>query len=212
MPPLLCCRKLAKRFADHVALDDMNWDVPHGAFMGLLGRSGAGKTTLLRILAGLDDQYNGEVLFHPNRPRVGMVFQDLALWPHLTARQHLRCVISNGPRSTREEKIDRVVQETQFPAIALDRRPDQLSGGEAQRLALARALVIEPELLLLDEPLAHVDADLRLELSAMIRKVVLDRQLTAIYVTHDEHETHRLCTHLAFMADGKIANRELPDR
>jgi len=212
------CVEVTKRFGTQRVLDRVSWAVEPGSVAGLIGASGAGKTTLLRIVAGLEAASAGAVWIDRVQPaaatgpvRVGMVFQNSALWPHLSARQHLRCVLASLPRLERRRRIETVFAETRFPAGGWDRRPSQLSGGEAQRLALARALAPRPELLLLDEPLAQLDGPLRAELLALIRQVVHARGVTAIYVTHDSPEAMELCQRIAVMRAGQIAAAGTPE-
>ena len=205
------CREVGKRFGATVVLDRVDWVVDTEATCGLVGRSGAGKTTLLRILAGLDAPSSGEIQIEPldggpssGRIRVGMMFQDLALWPHLTVRQHLMCVLWSLPRRERIREAEAAFSAVRLPVAVWSRRPSQLSGGEAQRLALARALAPRPELLLLDEPLAHVDAPMRSELLGLIREVIASRRTTAVYVTHRWSEAAELCQRIAVIDDGRI--------
>jgi len=212
------CVKVTKRFGTQPVLDGVSWTVEPGSVAGLIGASGAGKTTLLRIIAGLEPASAGSVRIDrveqgaaAGPVRVGMVFQNSALWPHLSARQHLRCVLASLPRDERRRRIETVFAETRFPPGAWDRRPSQLSGGEAQRLALARALAPKPELLLLDEPLAQLDGPLRAELLALVRDVVRPRGVTAVYVTHDCPEAMELCRHIAVMREGRIAAAGTPE-
>lgn len=218
------CTDVAKRYGKTPVLDNLSWTVAPGELVGLLGGSGAGKTTLLRLIAALEDCSAGKVslstpgslgtpgVIRPRgKPPVGMVFQDLALWPHLTARRHLRCVLWRLPRRQRGRRAEAVLAETRLPPEAWNRRPAQLSGGEAQRLALARALAPEPELLLLDEPLAQVDTTLRADLLESIGRVVRSRGVTAIYVTHNWREAMRLCPRIAVIDGGRIAIDGTPE-
>jgi ABC-type Fe3+/spermidine/putrescine transport system ATPase subunit len=133
-----------------------------------------------------------------------MVFQNLALWPHMSARRHIECLIASGAREERRRRTDAVLDDVQFPASARDHRPAELSGGEAQRLALARALANEPDLLLLDEPLAQLDMPLRGEMLALIRKLARDRGMTVIYVTHSWPEVLEICNEAAVLIDGRL--------
>lgn len=204
------CNAVHKAYGEQVVVDDVSWELPAGSRWGLLGSSGAGKTTLLRILAGLEEADSGEIAVRlPTRspivqPRIGMVFQNLSLWPHLTARQHIECVAQSVARGERSAYIDRLFREVSLPERVWDRRPEQLSGGEAQRLALARALAVEPELLLLDEPLAQVDAVLNDELLSLLRRLALARSLTTIYVTHSWREAQAFADHIAVLMNGRL--------
>ena len=204
------CREIMKRFGRSLVIDRLNWSVPAGQTTALIGASGAGKTTLLRIIAGLTPCTSGQVAFDVPRPRVGLVFQNLALWPHLTARRHLECVLSHRPRSQRR-CAERWLGEVRLPPATWDRLPAQLSGGEAQRLAFARALAAEPQILLLDEPLAHLDAALKGELLALIKGLAHAQSLTLVYVTHAWTEAAELCRQTGVMADGRIVQAGAPD-
>jgi ABC-type sulfate/molybdate transport systems ATPase subunit len=224
MPLAICCRHVGHRYGGHEVLRDVCWNVPAGTCTALVGRSGAGKSTLLRLLAGLEPPHSGEILFDSAQrprsaadrmgqpamgtagrrwPRVGMVFQTLGLWPHLTARQHVACM-QRGPRGLARARVEELLREVRLPSALWDRRPAALSGGEAQRLALARALAGDPELLLLDEPLAQVDAPLRGELAELIRRIVERRELTCVYVTHHGQEALEMGSRLAVLAEGTL--------
>lgn len=212
------CSDVVKRFGTVIVLDHVDWTVEAGAVVGLLGGSGAGKTTLLRVIAGLERCTSGRVELHPSdggegksSPAVGMVFQNLALWPHLTARQHLECVIRHTPRAERRRRAESLLAETRLPRRAWDRRPAELSGGEAQRLALARALAHEPEVLLLDEPLAQVDTVLRAELLELIDECIQTRPATAVYVTHAWREALKIGRRIAVLKGGRIALEGTPE-
>lgn len=199
-------------------LEGIDWTVEPGRVVGLVGPSGGGKTTLLRIIAGLEDCSTGRVVIGGNdstgagrRPTVGMVFQNLALWPHLTARRQVEYVLGSLPRNQRRERAAAALAETGFPAAAWDRRPAELSGGEAQRLALARALADRPGILLLDEPLARVDAMLRDELLDLIGEVIAARGTTALFVTHHAAEAMILSDEIAVMRAGRIEMHGSPE-
>lgn len=205
------CREIVKHFGQSRVIDRLNWSIPAGQLAALLGASGAGKTTLLRIMAGLLHCTSGQVEFDVPRPRVGLVFQNLALWPHLTVRQHLQCVLSHRPRDQRRRCAQRWLEEVRLPPSTHDQLPAQLSGGEAQRLALARALAAEPQILLLDEPLAQLDAALKGELLALVKNLAHAHSLTLVYVTHAWTEAASLCGQAGVMADGRIVQFAAPD-
>ena len=212
------CSDVVKRFGTVAVLDHLDWTVEPGAVIGLLGGSGAGKTTLLRVIAGLEQCTSGQVKLHrsdggggKSGPAVGMVFQNLALWPHLTARQHLPCVMRRASRAERRRRAEGLLAETRLPRQAWDRRPAELSGGEAQRVALARALAREPEVLLLDEPLAQVDTVLRDELLELIDACIQSRRTTAVYVTHAWREARKIGRQIAVLKGGRIALEGTPE-
>lgn len=202
-----------KRFGNTVAVQDFNLEVPMGELVSLLGPSGCGKTTVLRIIAGFERPTAGTVHLHdqdithqpPNRRRMGMVFQHYALFPNMTAADN----IGFGLRVTgvRREEIRRRVAELlnliQMPDLG-NRYPHQLSGGQQQRVALARALAIQPQVLLLDEPLSALDAQIRVELRGEIRRIQQQLGITTIYVTHDQEEAFSLSDRIVVMNHGCI--------
>lgn len=207
------CHDITKRYGQVDVLDRVTWRVPPGGVVGLLGGSGAGKTTLLRIIAGLTGQTSGNIDIGnaSNGPRrVGMVFQGLALWPHLTALEHLKCVLSGRP-GDRRRRAETLLAEARLPDAAWNHRPAQLSGGEAQRLALARALAIEPHILLLDEPLAHLDTPLRADLLEHLRGCLTSRPVTCVFVTHVWDEAAAICERIAVLDRGRLAQEGTPD-
>ena len=208
------CREIVKRYGKSLVLDRLNWSIAAGQATALVGASGAGKTTLLRIIAGLSPPTSGQVVLPPSKaaaPQVGMVFQNLALWPHLTARRHLECVLSRHPRGQRRQLAERWLGEVRLPAATWHQLPAQLSGGEAQRLAFARALAAEPQVLLLDEPLVHLDAALKQELLALVGRLAQAQHSTLIYVTQAWNEAAALGREVGVMADGRIVQSAPPD-
>ncbi|HWB12169.1 MAG TPA: ABC transporter ATP-binding protein [Pirellulales bacterium] len=207
------CHDLTKRFGQLSVLDQVCWSVAAGQTVGLLGGSGAGKTTLLRLVAGLARCTSGTLIVGASSadpPRVSMVFQNLALWPHLTARQHLECVLFRLPLRDRRRRAEALLSEARLPAEVWRHRPAQLSGGEAQRLALARALAVEPDVLLLDEPLAHLDPPLRSELLQVIRECVGSRGMTCVFVTHSWDEAVQFCSRIAVLDRGRLVQEGSP--
>ena len=216
--PAITLVGVTRRFGPHVALDDISLEVPAGTAAVILGPSGCGKTTLLRVIAGLEALDNGQVLLDgatvtadervfvpPHRRRLGFVFQDLALWPHLTVQQNVDFVLGSL-KFSRAERMRRVhaalalVRIDQFTA----RFPHELSGGEQQRLALARAIVGEPRVLLLDEPLSSLDSELRVALRAELSNLQAALNLTTVYVTHDREDAAVLADSVLEMRAGRI--------
>lgn len=211
-PSCIECTDLVVDYGPTRVLDHVSCTIEGGSVFGLVGSSGAGKTTLLRVIAGLQHPASGSVAIDGDDKadtsasgrRVGMVFQQLALWPHLTAMQHIEYVLSSVPRRIRRLRAEGILAEVRLPADAWQRRPGELSGGESQRLALARALAPQPRVLLLDEPLAQVDAVLHAELLDLIAAMVRTRTMTVVYVTHHWQEAVRLSERVAVMSRGKL--------
>jgi ABC-type Fe3+/spermidine/putrescine transport system ATPase subunit len=218
MAPILELRRLVKDFPGHRAVREISLAIPQGSFFSLLGPSGCGKTTTLRLIAGFEQPTSGDVLLNgevvnqrkPYQRNVSTVFQNYALFPHLSAREN----VAFGLRRHRAPEIDRRVREA-LELVSLagkeSRRPAQLSGGERQRVALARSLVLEPDVLLLDEPLAALDPKLRkqmrVELKAMQRRV----GITFLLVTHDQEEALSMSDQLAVMNEGHVEQVGSPE-
>jgi iron(III) transport system ATP-binding protein len=206
-------QQLTKHFGSVTALHKLDLTIEPGELFFLLGPSGCGKTTLLRSLAGFYIPDEGRILFgeedvtrlEPHKRNTGMMFQSYALWPHMTVAQNVAFGLEE--RRVRKDEIKRRVGEA-LDSVRIgrhaDRRPNQLSGGEQQRVALARALVIRPRCLLLDEPLSNLDAKLRLEMRAEIRRVCKEFQLTTVYVTHDQKEALSVSDRMAILDQGRI--------
>jgi ABC-type Fe3+/spermidine/putrescine transport system ATPase subunit len=216
--PFLKLIELTKRFGDRAVVEHASLEADEGEIVALLGPSGCGKTTLLRLIAGLETPGHGEVWIAgeqvaeggrnlvPARHRgIGFVFQDLALWPHLTVGGNLAFVVASArvPKSERRERIAEMLRLTRIEGHAND-YPATLSGGEQQRAALARALVARPRLLLLDEPLSSLDADLKADLLGELERLQRTLAITTVYVTHDRAEATALAHRVVRMANGRI--------
>lgn len=182
-------------------LHEVELSVQSGRVTALVGPSGAGKTTLLSLLAGLVKPTTGKV----TRPagRLGVVFQDSALWDHLTARQHLSIVSASAQR------VEEVLDQLGIAALR-DRLPGQLSGGERRRLAIARALAVDPAWLLLDEPMAHLDGPGRQQLYDVLRDAIASTRAGVLIATHHADEAMRLADEIAVLIDGRIVQRGAP--
>ncbi len=217
---------IVKSFGSFKALDDVSVRINAGELVALLGPSGSGKTTLLRIVAGLEtpDAGSGPVLFHGaqvdskkiGERGVGFVFQHYALFRHMTVFDNIAFGLTVKPRRLRPSKAQiREKVETLLHMIQLDnlagRYPSQLSGGQRQRVALARALAVEPQILLLDEPFGALDAKVRVELRAWLRRLHDEIHLTSVFVTHDQDEALELADRVAVMNRGKIEQFGTPD-
>ena len=212
-------KDFTKTFDDVPVIEKMNLTVRDGEMLALLGPSGCGKSTTLFSICGIHRINGGQILFGdrdvsdmPSQKRnVGVVFQNYALYPHLTVFENIAFPLS--VRGDSKADIDRDVRAiaalTHIEEL-LERRPSQLSGGQQQRVALARALVRKPDVLLLDEPLANLDAKLRLEMRSEIRRIQLETGITAILVTHDQVEAMSMCDRIAIMNKGEILQIATP--
>jgi len=211
---------LVKKFAEHIALAGINLHIEAGEIFFVLGPSGCGKTTLLRSIAGFYAPDAGRILFGdedvtklpPHRRNVAMMFQSYALWPHMTVARNVAFGLEERRVPSREigRRVKQALSSVRMEAYA-DRKIAQLSGGQQQRVALARALVIRPRAMLLDEPLSNLDAKLRLEMRAEIRRVCKESGLTAVYVTHDQKEALSISDRMAILESGKIAQIGRPE-
>jgi sulfate transport system ATP-binding protein len=210
-------QNVSKRFGTFVALENVNFSVPAGQLVALLGPSGGGKTTMLRIIAGLERADSGVVLLEGEdatgrsaRHRgVGFVFQHYALFRHMSVFENIAFGLRVRPRRVRptKEQIRAKVQElltlVQLDSLA-DRLPSQLSGGQRQRVALARALAVEPKVLLLDEPFGALDANVRRDLRRWLRRLHQEIHLTSVFVTHDQEEALDLADRVVIINRGAI--------
>ncbi len=211
--------RLRKLYGEVVALEDISLSVPSGSFYTLLGPSGCGKTTLLRTIAGFHDQNAGTIKVDGNsterlpayRRDVGMVFQDYAVFPHLSVFDNVAFGLKQRKVPAREiaQRVDDVLQVVQLADFAR-RMPHELSGGQQQRVGLARAIVIRPKVLLMDEPLSNLDAQLRVDLRAELRRIQQDLGITTIYVTHDQEEALAMSDTVCVMYDGVIQQAAAP--
>jgi iron(III) transport system ATP-binding protein len=205
--------QLTKRFGTVTALQHLDLEIAPGELFFLLGPSGCGKTTLLRSLAGFYIPEEGRIFFGeedvtalaPHKRNTGMMFQSYALWPHMTVAENVAFGLEERkvPKEEIRRRVHEALESVRMERYA-DRRPNQLSGGQQQRVALARALVIRPRCLLLDEPLSNLDAKLRLEMRAEIRRVCKEFKLTTVYVTHDQKEALSISDRMAILDHGRI--------
>ncbi|WP_299139997.1 ABC transporter ATP-binding protein [uncultured Tateyamaria sp.] len=204
-----------------LVVKDLNLSMPKGEFLTMLGPSGSGKTTCLMMLAGFETATHGDIRLGgtsinnipPHKRGIGMVFQNYALFPHMTVAENLSfpLEVRKIGKSEREEKIMRALGMVQMQDFA-GRRPAQLSGGQQQRIALARALVFEPELVLMDEPLGALDKQLRETLQFEITRLAHDLGITTVYVTHDQTEALTMSDRVAVFDDGRIQQLAPPDQ
>src|SRR5437588_1604774 len=213
-------RGLTKRFGTVAAVHDLTLTLASGELVALLGPSGCGKTTTLRMIAGFESPTRGRVLLAardvteapPEGRNCGMVFQNYALFPHLTVHQNVSFGLQMRrlPRAAIGPRVDEILARVGLGGLG-HRYPRQLSGGQQQRTALARALVINPSVLLLDEPLANLDAKLREEMRFFIRSLVREFHITTLYVTHDQAEALVLADRVAVLIDGVLQQFDTPE-
>ncbi len=218
---LIEIRDLAKSFGNVKAVDDISLDIESGEFITLLGPSGSGKTTVLRMIAGFEDpdagsiKLNGEDITHlpPFDRDVNTVFQDYALFPHMSVQEN----VEYGLRTRKVPKAERAKQALEAIASVkleetVNRLPHQLSGGQRQRIALARALVLRPRVLLLDEPLGALDRQLREEMQVELKKIQRDAGITFVFVTHDQEEAMRMSDRIVVFNSGRIEQVGTPEQ
>ncbi len=202
-----------KKFGDFVALDNVSIEVPDGSLTALLGPSGSGKSTLLRVIAGLESPDEGRVVISGSDMtkvsvqdrHVGFCFQHYAAFKHMTVRENVAfgLKIRKVGKQETEDKVRELLRLVHLEGF-IDRYPSQLSGGQRQRMALARALAVEPRVLLLDEPFGALDAKVREELRAWLRRLHDEMHVTTIFVTHDQEEAMDVAEQIVVMNDGKV--------
>lgn len=204
---------LSVSFGKQQVLKQIDLKIEPGEFFAFLGPSGSGKSTLLRAIAGFGPDPTGRILIGkedvsrlpPWKRDVGMVFQNYALWPHMTVRRNVAFGLEERrmPRQKIRDKVDAVLELVGLLDMA-ERWPSQLSGGQQQRVALARTIVVEPRVLLLDEPLSNLDANLRIQMRQEIRELQQKLKLTTVFVTHDQEEANTTADRMAVLNEGVI--------
>lgn len=227
MATQIIIKNLTKRFGDVTAVNDVSLTIEPGSFLTLLGPSGCGKTTLLRCVAGLEDPNEGEIYIGnqlvfshkqgisvpPGKRDLGLVFQNYALWPHMKVKKNLTFAleIQKMEKVEMEKRVKDALTEVKMEGYE-DRYPREMSGGQQQRIALARMLAYRPKVFLLDEPLSNLDARLRMDMRSELKRLHHVAGATTIYVTHDQVEALTMSTTIAIMKDGVLQQVESPDR
>jgi ABC-type Fe3+/spermidine/putrescine transport system ATPase subunit len=219
MEPVLELRRVVKDFATYRAVDDISLTLKPGRFYSLLGPSGCGKTTTLRLVAGFETPSSGEILLNgtrvnespPYQRNVSTVFQSYALFPHLTVRRNVAFGLEQRGEKDTRVKVAKALEMVQLTGKE-SRYPRQLSGGEKQRVALARSLVLEPCVLLLDEPLAALDLQLRRAMRSELKEMQRRTGITFLFVTHDQEEALAMSDEIAIMNRGRIEQSGTPQR
>ncbi len=226
MNTTIIIKNLTKRFGKVVALDHVSLVIEPGTFVTLLGPSGCGKTTLLRCVAGLEDPDDGEIYIGdtlifshekgisvpPGQRDLGLVFQNYALWPHMTVDKNITFAleVQKMSREDMDKRVKEALKEVRMEGYE-DRYPREMSGGQQQRIALARMLAYRPKVFLMDEPLSNLDARLRMDMRSEIKRLHHVAGATTIYVTHDQVEALTMSTNIAVMKEGVIQQFDTPD-
>ncbi|HYC64321.1 MAG TPA: ABC transporter ATP-binding protein, partial [Reyranellaceae bacterium] len=219
----LILRNVGKRYDGTDAVADFSLELAQGEFVALLGPSGCGKTTTLRMIAGFTPPSTGTIeldgetistpssVLPPEKRRMSMIFQSYAIWPNMTVGQNVAfgLEVRRLSRAEIDRRVDAMLDVVQMRALK-DRYPSELSGGQQQRVALARSIVVEPEILLLDEPLSNLDAALRDEMRVEIRRLHDEFKITTVYVTHDQAEAMVMADRIAVMNKGRIEQIDVP--
>ena len=213
-------QKVSLAYGKTVVVPDLDLDIRKGELIALLGPSGCGKTTTMRAIAGLMALHNGSISIDgvdmsrtpANKRGIGLVFQSYALFPHLNAFENVAfgLRLKKLPKAEITARVEDGLASVGLPHLA-DRKPAEMSGGQQQRLSLARSLVMEPKVLLLDEPLSNLDARLRLEMRTELQRVQRETGITMVFVTHDQSEALALADRIVLMKDGMIEQIGTPD-
>jgi multiple sugar transport system ATP-binding protein len=227
MSTTITIKNLTKRFGDVAAVNDVSLTIEPGTFLTLLGPSGCGKTTLLRCIAGLEDPNEGEIYvgdklvfssargisLPPGQRDLGLVFQNYALWPHMKVDKNLTFALEvrKMPKEEMQKRVREALAEVQMEGFE-DRYPREMSGGQQQRIALARMLAYRPKVFLMDEPLSNLDARLRMDMRTELKRLHHISGATTIYVTHDQVEALTMSSNIAVMKLGVIQQMDSPDR
>src|SRR5512146_1119911 len=227
MTTTITIKNLSKHFGNVAAVNNVSLTIDSGSFLTLLGPSGCGKTTLLRCVAGLEDPDGGEIYIGDKlifshakgisipagKRELGMVFQNYALWPHMKVDKNISFAleIQKLDKEEMDKRIRQSLAEVKMDGFA-DRYPREMSGGQQQRIALARMLAYRPKVFLMDEPLSNLDARLRMDMRAELKRLHHISGATTIYVTHDQVEALTMSTKIAVMKEGVLQQLDPPDR
>lgn len=213
---LLAVNAIECRYQQQIAVSRLSFNVGVGDLCCLMGPSGCGKTTVLRAIAGLEPIYRGDIMLHkrrissphvstpPEKRNIGMVFQEYALFPHLNVRDNIGFGLHRLHTQKRNNEIEQLMSLTQLDETLAQHYPHELSGGQQQRVALARALAVRPPLLLMDEPFSNLDAHLRRTINLSLRKLMKERGMSAVLVTHDQEEGFAFADHMGVLCNGYL--------
>ena len=217
--PNILLKNITKKYKDSAAVDCLNLEIKDGSYVTLLGPSGCGKTTTLRMIAGLETPTEGEIWIGdklvfssqkgiditPDKRNIGFLFQNYALWPHMTVYKNIAFGLENLKWNKQDisVRVTELLETLQLAELA-ERYPSELSGGQQQRVAIARTLATNPAILLMDEPLSNLDAKLRLDMRAELKRLHIDTKSTFVYVTHDQQEAMALSTEICLIKKGLL--------
>lgn len=211
----LAVEQVSIGYANKTVVEDISFSLHQGEIGCLLGPSGCGKTSLLRAIAGFEPLMQGRIMLQgrevsspaqlvpPEKRRVGMVFQDFALFPHLSVAKNIAFGLRDMPKQARQQRVRELLELVEMQGTC-DKYPHQLSGGQQQRIALIRAMAPKPDILLLDEPFSSMDTELREQLAREVRSLLRRDGITAILVTHDQHEAFAMADHIAVLGEGRL--------
>ncbi len=214
---IIAFQNCTKSFGNKTVLNNISFSLSDGGkFISILGKSGSGKTTLIRLLAGLEKLNNGAILIHnkkvseggqiiipPHQRDIGFVFQDLALFPHFTVFENIAFGLKVKKVNGYEEIVAAILKQFNIAELTAS-YPNQLSGGQQQLVALARSLVLQPKILLMDEPLANLDVKLKTQIRSLLKQIVNERNITLLYITHDHSEAMEMSDKILFLNEGSI--------
>ena len=216
---IIRCENISKKFRSKTVLEDISFEIVRGEFLSLLGPSGCGKTTILRMLIGIEKPSSGRILkagaditeIPPKDRNIGIVFQNYSLFPNMDVYHNISYALS--ARRTDRDKIDRKVREI-VETLGLEehiyKKPRQLSGGQQQRVAIARTLVLNPDVILFDEPMSALDAEIKIILREQLKEIQKKLRVTMVYVTHDQEEAFALSDRIMVLNDRRIAQLDTP--
>lgn len=218
-PVIIRCENINKKFKSKTVLEDISFDVYRGEFLSLLGPSGCGKTTILRMLIGIEKPTSGKIIKDgeditnapPKDRNIGIVFQNYSLFPNMDVYHNIFYALQS--RKMSKDEIDRKVKEI-IETVGLEehiyKKPKQLSGGQQQRVAIARTLVLNPDIILFDEPMSALDAEIKVVLRSQLKEIQKKLQITMIYVTHDQEEAFALSDRIMVLNDLRITQLDTP--
>lgn len=216
---ILTAKNISKKYGNKIVLDDFNFDVYEGEFLSLLGSSGCGKTTLLRLLVGIEQPTNGKIFKHgedvtnktPYQRNIGIVFQNYALFPNMNVYQNIAYALT-AKKLKRAEVKKRVIEMIETVGLTdhIYKKPKALSGGQQQRVAIARTLITNPDIILFDEPMSALDANIKLALRKELKNIQKKLGITMIYVTHDQEEAFALSDRIMIIDDNRIVQLDRP--